>query len=77
MFLFKLAVAILLVAFNNSAPAHYHSGFLSGFDDYAKLHGYDSFSGYLKQKGQCVDLVLLHAPNASLIQLLGFDRDAH
>ena len=57
MFLFKLAVAIFLVVFNNTATAHYHSGFLAGFDDYAKLHGYDSFSGYIKQKGQCVDLV--------------------
>ena len=57
LFLFKLALALLLVAFNSPVLAHYHSGFLFGFDDYAKLHGYDSFSGYIKQKSQCVDLV--------------------
>ncbi len=57
LFLFKLALALLLVAFNSPVLAHYHSGFLFGFDEYAKLHGYDSFSGYIKQKSKCVDLV--------------------
>ncbi len=55
--LFKLAVGLLLVAFNNTALAHYHFGFLSGFNEYAKLHGYDNLSGYIKQKSRCVDLV--------------------